>query len=1371
MITCCTVWLLQLCLGEAMEAATLAESPVERSASTEVTSQSSFGLDVTSYLVRSLYRDEDKDAVDLQSWKKGWGLSVYWNPDLSVLSVGKYSHKLKRYGYNVTGMGLALNKDLNKFGGIRLGLNYAKIDLEHSDNAMERGMLSLDYMWNLSNTYYGYDLSRKQEWLLTLGGKYGWNFNHSNKSMGGASLGIQYRKNVSDNMSFFLEQQYLIMSDDYDDSGSFHEVDPMLNLLVGLYFRTGHPHFDIVDTKSLNFHFLASTFFQSYAGLSANQWKADDFTFDGMSHLDRENLNFGINVGSWFNPFMGMRLGYFEQATGIGKTSTQSYRYQTLRGGRAELLLNPFVVLADRPFLGRIGWELSGGIESGQMRKHRQTYNNQSTHNTFTTPYIGLTFGTQIKYFLSDHYAVFLDGRFTRPSYSVSNADASLFSDGAGQKKERVYSAAAGIEYYISTFKRYERWSKGDNHTVHTIHRPDNHYRWWLEGTVGVGHPVHWAEGFRQRLLLSGGLGVGLHINDYHAFRLHADVLHQYHTFKYEKENSLIGGLDYMLNLTRLWWGKDEAGSRWSDLYLFAGPTLQLAPHAITESASTFFNAYGAEFGAQFTRRLHPAVDFFVEPRYQLSSQYPERWELLAGVKWHRWTEKNASYTNRMQSSEPNWFLEWAAGYGFDVKTHSSYSHLNNNGDLAGKLALGYRFNTVSSVRINNLAWRYGVSSASGNRNGKWGLETGLDYMLNLTNLWCGFNPYRKVNVRPFVGPVIEYDNLLTARKGHDTHMDLGLEAGLQVSYALTDYIDLLLEPRVAMYMWPRSYRNERLDFFAGVIFNNQRGWVHQKGIQPLSLHKNKTWFFELTAGVSEPLSNRMGRITFDPDFRAAVGLSLNQYHALRLKGGVTVAKVDNHYLYQKDQNPNMPEISFDYMYSLSNAMLGMNPYRRFDFQLFAGPALLMSGILEGDFESNYGLNAGAQLAWHMNNQFDWFLEPRYTHFYRTGEDYVSRMELATGIRFTLTEGFTRLLSSKRLKNTGSITPNDKLYTQLLLGGQLFTVANTNNLLKGYASLPAIDTRVGYKLNRQLNVQAGFYTNTHQMDNKHNVEAFGVRVEGVYNVLHLFNPLYNVAEERFNWNISAGAQLSRTRDTKVHTNDCNVGLTAATQLQYRVANHTWALFELRSQTLSHQGNIDIPITAQLGIQYDFSADKRPKTYADYSNWYVQAGLGMYDGRGIAEEVAVGYHITPVQSIRVVGAGANALAAPASKAGKWLSISPAYVVNLTQAILGNDAKNRRVDVSALAGFDYVMRGAYVAFQEGKITHKDGLLHSSSHVGAHWGAQISYRLNQSLSLYTESRFTWLDNRTDLVQYKHDNLNLFTMFGIKYRIPHIR
>ena len=112
----------------------------------------------------------------------------------------------------------------------------------------------MDYLWNLSNTYYGYDLHRTTEWLLTGGVKAGKLLDQGDMFYS-INLGAQFRKNISNDWSFFIEPQFAFFTDRYDNNENYgslniYEVDPGANLLVGLYFRMGQPKMQILEHEN-----------------------------------------------------------------------------------------------------------------------------------------------------------------------------------------------------------------------------------------------------------------------------------------------------------------------------------------------------------------------------------------------------------------------------------------------------------------------------------------------------------------------------------------------------------------------------------------------------------------------------------------------------------------------------------------------------------------------------------------------------------------------------------------------------------------------------------------------------------------------------------------------------------------------------------------------------------------------------------------------------------------------------------------------------------------------------------------------------------------------------------------------------------------
>lgn len=1016
--------------------AAVASDKTEAATSAESLNPGTIDLDVPAYLVRYLYREPDADSLQMKKWYKGWGMMLYWNPDFLPYQSNYADQLADRLGMSATGVGFAISKDLNKFSAIRIGANLSSVNIVNAAGGdplkLKRFNVSLDYLWNLSSTYYGYDLHRTDEWLLTMGVKGGRLFSGYQKSegshsdyIGSVNMGLQYRKNIANDMSFFIEPQFAFFSDKYDGKTSFYEVDPGLNLLVGLYFRLGQPKMQILESEN---EIIKNLFFQAYGGRAVGR---ETFAFTDMKKdgYNKAHMNFGFNVGSWLNPSLAVRLGYFENIMGIGRSDARVARglaptsRQTYRGGRVEFVLNPLTIITNNPSLRRFGWDVSVGYEAGNINKHTSNYNNTWTDAEFnkneTNPKAngnhvnyfahGVTFGTQLKYYMSKNYAFFLDARYSNPGYSAEAKDGLTTS---GDLSEKVLSWAVGMEYYISTFNRYSRFTKGDKHESREIQRLTNKKRWYTEIAAGIGEPTHWGENFKARRAMLGGVALGVNYNDIHGLRMRANLARKYFAKSYVPgvtnlipgDTYAIGlGVDYMLNVTNLWWGTEDNDFRWSDIYLFAGPTFRVSPHELRKSF-TSRNVFGLEVGAQFTRRLSRSVELFLEPRYEYNVHESNdqlkpfmagnRWDLMAGIKMYQWREKNYHYRDSIAGHDRrSWFMEVSGGAGMDV-TGNTTDLKNRMKELDAdlRLGLGYRINPISSMRFNmaytQYAWGFG-KNYDGNQNGKKGFEFSLDYMANALNTWYGNNPHRFFQLFGYAGVLVNPEDVLESKCTEDIAYDwrFGVEAGAQLIVAPFNNVSFFVEPRVSYYLsdyitkrgseLTKGKRDEHFDLYAGVIFYNQPEHLEFRGYKPTDADSARFWYYEMGAGTSVTPSGATDGVmnTMSASASLALGHYLSSYSSVRLRAAINQFK-DAKYMGYSDKFST--GVGIDYLYNLSNKMMGINPYRRFDLSVFGGPTM---EYRNSDISDNdrwlLTLNVGSQLAWHVNNYIDIFAEGR----------------------------------------------------------------------------------------------------------------------------------------------------------------------------------------------------------------------------------------------------------------------------------------------------------------------------------------------------------------------------------------------------------
>lgn len=1364
---CCALFLVSFVMSDA-KAAVASEEVNESTESTEVINPNTIDLDVPSYLVRYLYREPDADSIKIQHWYDGWGWMLYWNPDVLALGSSSYRTGFKSFldhRLSVKGLGLALSKDFNKFHGIRVGANYSSVNAANSDgseNELQRINVSLDYLWNLSNTYYGYDTHRTDEWLLTAGVK-GGKLLKQGDLFGSVNLGLQYRKNIANDMSFFVEPQFAFFSDQYDNNSTFNEVDPGLNLLVGLYFRMGQPKMDIYRE---NHRLFENLFFQALGGV-ANGSKVTAFNNSNLSQKDyqRHGMNFGFNVGGWFNPSLGVRAGYFENIVGQANNKLLEAKgyvptaAETYRGGRIELVLNPITILTNKASLARFGLDFSVGYEAGVLNKHNQNYNNTWTPSGVDGNHInyfasGITFASQLKYYLSPNYAFFAEGRLSNPMYSAKASD-NLTEH--GNLSDQLMSWAVGMEYYISAFERYSRFSRWDNHESREITRLDNDNRWYVEAAGGLSFPNHAGENFKARRGLALSAALGMYANDYSGFRMRASAIRKFLTKRpigwqqniQGLDYQVTFGLDYTLNVTNLWWGPDATDTRWSDLYLFAGPILQIDPHNFRKSLKGEVG-YGFEVGTQFTRRITPSVELFAEPRYEWQMHAADRWNFLAGLKLYQNTEKNFHYRDSIANHDKrSFFMEVSGGVGMDVT--GSMGQLKQHVELPdydARIGFGYRINPISSVRLSTTYTAFNNhTTKSGqfkNRNSGQTVEVSLDYMANLLNLWYGNNPHRLFQLQGYLGAVLNPDRLLDPECTKDIAYDwkAGIQGGAQLLYTPFQNVGFFLEPRLTYYLSDyitRSgaetfdyKRDEHFDVFAGLIFYNQPDILPRRGYNTTKVDSARTWYYEMALGGAFTPSGRVGHIdkSIVPSGYIGIGHYMNNLSSMRLRLGLVNVLNPENVAYR---DKFVTSLSLDYLYNLTNRMMGVNPYRRFDFSLYGGPTFEFhnSEISKNDVWDK-GINLGGQLSWHLNNYLDIIAENR------------AIMSMAHHSRYEA------LLGAKLYQNTeksqqfrDSAAQHAFTWFMEVAGGAGKSLTGAQEKLDGTGKLA-----VGYRFNPISSVRLGGAAWSRTENDQHfNRAEFSLDyMANLFNIWYGVNPYRRVNVRGF-----FGPTLTVDYFTSTEKNlKLNAAYSAGIQTTVGITDNIDFLLEprfvgvLSGDEKNHlDGYIGLIFYNQQGMM-EANGYNSVDTNDERGMFFEIAGGTSFspDGRmtGIRNHIdpifnlAVGRNFGKYSAFRArggVGYVRNITANKTTKANpRWIpEASVDYIHNVTNHLLGINPY-RRFDVSLFAG-------PMVEFAGNAENAPDFAF------GVNGGAQVAWHANSFIDLFLEPRVNYFIN----------------------------
>lgn len=579
-------------------------------------SQLSADLDVPSFLIMDWYTSPDKEPFS-KGLFSGWSLVPFWNP-YYTLNPSNVGHRIPNVSF-----GVGLQKEFNKSNALRLSATYQRGDYFGADTTLfhrtNRLVFSADYLWNLSNHWFGYDPARSWEWLLMAGGSWGFVDNrsgaHRNFWMG--QLGFQVRKTLSPSLSAFVEPYYYVADTEYDMYHNGVDIDDGVGVKAGLIFRLSKP-------------WRQTPWFGDYSHPSwAENWFAQTnlgLNFHNISGLKNvgvtlSNYNFNVNVGRWVAPSWGFQVGFVDrQLLGLINQDSDKkvgdYRQSFLR---FEGLLN-FPAFWDKVSIGRLGVNVSGGLEVGSNRyKEGETYGRIPEVSEFNLFY-GVSGALQLKYFLGNSTALVAEDRY------------SWFAVDKG-----VHTPSIGVEFYRSKYARYTPWHKIHNGSKPSFEIPFIQDRnWFFESSIGfikgASNNPNW-----HRVASQFELGVGFRLDSLQSIRI-KDRL-SYHVeeesvFYSYFDNQL--GIDYIFDITNLWLGTNPS-RRWS-LRPFAGAVYSSSNltniNEYRKEPVKTIHSFGGEFGVQNAFRLNSNVELYFEPRYlALLSDY-SRWSLSFGATY-----------------------------------------------------------------------------------------------------------------------------------------------------------------------------------------------------------------------------------------------------------------------------------------------------------------------------------------------------------------------------------------------------------------------------------------------------------------------------------------------------------------------------------------------------------------------------------------------------------------------------------------------------------------------------------------------------------------------------------------------------------------
>ena len=297
------------------------------------------------------------------------------------------------------------------------------------------------------------------------------------------------------------------------------------------------------------------------------------------------------------------------------------------------------------------------------------------------------------------------------------------------------------------------------------------------------------------------GLGVGRWMNSLWGMRFGAEIAGSHLSSVRPIEEGLMserllksvragGRMDLMINPLAFSYGYEDG--RWATALLLGWEMGGKIDAKYTHVESRFYNSLS--LGAQLRYHTSEQHALYIEPRYMLSDRLVS---VVAGLEFAMTEHRFRSRKNQPEEFKPYYSVGFAGGVNhlFLPCVYAGSDQLDFDLGLSGE----YRFTPYSGARLT-FSYSHLVNGALlGGQLVNYGighLNTGVDYMLDLSTLFAGYTPTRHWDVALAVGPLLgvrvaaneEYARRLNK-------VSVGAQLGVPVQYHFTKKFGISLEP------------------------------------------------------------------------------------------------------------------------------------------------------------------------------------------------------------------------------------------------------------------------------------------------------------------------------------------------------------------------------------------------------------------------------------------------------------------------------------------------------------------------------------------------------------------------------------------------
>lgn len=706
-----------------------------------------------------------KPSVTKRFEQKKFGDHMFVEAEAGLNALGTHSPKA---GFEA---GVALGDWLTPEHGWRVGFSGRLLRCNNLDSKLFN--LSLDYLMNISavaNRKYerakpfevygiaGIDLVRSHcEGIKDLGY--------------GLHMGMRGQWNAKPFFYLYAEPRAGLLSNSATQVYTWHKFRPVASLSVGMGYRLqpstriGSVRKDTSDAKRIFVSVMGGYTFLSDAHPST--WR------------QRDGARAGISLGTWFNPYNGLRLT--AQSALFEQNVEHLGRVKAL-GLQADYMLNLHNLFAGYDSSRRFGlYLLAGGGYHG-------SWTGSGEGGNFTWSAGG---GLQANVHVAERYSLFVEGR----------------ADMFGKKYSPRTSSISGFDFMPSLMAGVAYDFRPLPYRKQQTPAAFDHSKWhdhlFVEFGLGGNLPLNRAATDRGVKILrpQAYAAAGKWFTPVHGMRLWGQIAQtQYGHMDGQRTKHVTAGADYLYNFTNAWMGYLPH----RHFFLTGAAGVNISKRQKREGI-----AFGGDVSLRANYRLNNLMSLFIEPKAQIYgrdylAQTASRLKIsglvsaTAGVQFDM-NSYSMVADKDYDADELPAYISVAAG----ASVPANNMHLKTASIKSGRLSFTQFFTPWTAWRLNGEA---GLGKTDGCKYAI--LRAGGDLVTDITAHAYGFDPNRVCSVLAYAGANVGLD--YTKGKGHPL---ADLHIGGQLSFRINGKSAIFVEPQMD-YLISKRYNQRSLECF-----------------------------------------------------------------------------------------------------------------------------------------------------------------------------------------------------------------------------------------------------------------------------------------------------------------------------------------------------------------------------------------------------------------------------------------------------------------------------------------------------------------------------------------------------------------------------